>query len=277
MRMMRHLCSPTFAIVLLALLGLATPLAAQMYPGDDVTVNLNAIPGAVQPGQPYSAIHLRPPSAHHRHRKIARARVPVDTAPTDTATTETSASTDNTPPAAQTASPAKTRHHSHADETATTDTAAPATNPIPFSFGGDTSMPAPEAAPAAKVAKTEAPSARKNAATNGGGPLAKRGAILFEHNATDPTPSQLEPIKLLAGDLNSAIEAGATRIQLQAFGGAPGDKSSDARRISLKRALAIRQILIDNGVPADRIDVRAMGGVTDKGEPDRVDVYVKAS
>jgi hypothetical protein len=29
-------------------------------------------------------------------------------------------------------------------------------------------------------------------------------------------------------------------------------------------------------VPADRIDVRAMGGATDKGEPDRVDVYVRA-
>jgi hypothetical protein len=62
-----------------------------------------------------------------------------------------------------------------------------------------------------------------------------------------------------------------------AYGGAPGDKSSDARRIALKRATAIRQLLIDNGVPASRIDVRAMGGITDKGEPDRVDVYVHAS
>jgi outer membrane protein OmpA-like peptidoglycan-associated protein len=107
--------------------------------------------------------------------------------------------------------------------------------------------------------------------------LAKRGAILFEHNSTDPQPSQLDGIKLLAGDLNSALEAGATQIQLQAFGGSPGDKSSDARRISLKRALAIRQLLIDNGVPSNKIITKAMGGATDKGEPDRVDIYVRAS
>jgi outer membrane protein OmpA-like peptidoglycan-associated protein len=44
----------------------------------------------------------------------------------------------------------------------------------------------------------------------------------------------------------------------------------------LKRALSIRQVLIDDGVSADRIDVRAMGGVDDTGPTDRVDVYVKA-
>ena len=45
---------------------------------------------------------------------------------------------------------------------------------------------------------------------------------------------------------------------------------------SLKRALAIRQVLIDDGVSPDRIDVRAMGGVDDTGPTDRVDVYTKA-
>jgi flagellar motor protein MotB len=64
-------------------------------------------------------------------------------------------------------------------------------------------------------------------------------------------------------------------VELQAFGGAKGDKGSDARRLSLKRALSIRQVLIDDGVSADRIDVRAMGGTDDTGPADRVDVYVK--
>ena len=53
-------------------------------------------------------------------------------------------------------------------------------------------------------------------------------------------------------------------------------QGSDARRLSLKRALAIRQVLIDNGVPAERIDVRAMGGADYMGPADRVDVFVKA-
>ncbi|HVZ27227.1 MAG TPA: OmpA family protein, partial [Rhizomicrobium sp.] len=59
------------------------------------------------------------------------------------------------------------------------------------------------------------------------------------------------------------------------YGGEKGDKGSDARRLSLKRALAIRQVLIDDGVPSERIDVRAMGGADDGGPADRVDVFVK--
>ena len=83
-------------------------------------------------------------------------------------------------------------------------------------------------------------------------------------------------IKFLAGDLNAAMNSASARVQIQAFGGNRGDKGSDARRLSLKRALAIRQVLIDDGVPAERIDVRAMGGADDSGPADRVDVYVKA-
>jgi hypothetical protein len=40
--------------------------------------------------------------------------------------------------------------------------------------------------------------------------------------------------------------------------------------------LVIRQILIEDGVPSERIDVRAMGGIDDHGAPDRVDVFVNA-
>ena len=45
---------------------------------------------------------------------------------------------------------------------------------------------------------------------------------------------------------------------------------------ALKRALSIRQVLIDDGVSADRIDVQAAGGADDDGPADRVDVYIKA-
>jgi outer membrane protein OmpA-like peptidoglycan-associated protein len=106
--------------------------------------------------------------------------------------------------------------------------------------------------------------------------LTKRSVILFAPQAADPAQSALGAIKFLAGDLNAAMTAPASRVQIQAFGGNRGDKSSDARRLSLKRALAIRQVLIDDGVPAERIDVRAMGGADDSGPADRVDVYIKA-
>jgi outer membrane protein OmpA-like peptidoglycan-associated protein len=106
--------------------------------------------------------------------------------------------------------------------------------------------------------------------------LSKRSVILFAKDAPDPAKAALGAIKFLANDLNSAMSSPGARVELQAFGGAKGDKGSEARRLSLKRALAIRQVLIDDGVSPDRIDVRAMGGVDDTGPADRVDVFVKA-
>jgi outer membrane protein OmpA-like peptidoglycan-associated protein len=112
--------------------------------------------------------------------------------------------------------------------------------------------------------------------TTGKESLTKRSVILFAKDAPDPAKTALGALKFLAGDLNAAMVSPNARIELQAFGGVKGDKGSDARRLSLKRALSIRQVLIDDGVSADRIDVRAMGGVDDTGPTDRVDVYVKA-
>jgi len=106
--------------------------------------------------------------------------------------------------------------------------------------------------------------------------LTKRSVILFAKDAPDPAQGALGAIKFLASDLNAAMSSPNARVELQAFGGTKGDKGSDARRLSLKRALSIRQVLIDDGVAADRIDVRAMGGADDTGPADRVDVYVKA-
>jgi len=106
--------------------------------------------------------------------------------------------------------------------------------------------------------------------------LTKRSVILFAAGASDPAQSALGAIKYLAVDLNSSMHSAGSRVQLIAYGGDKGDKGSDARRLSLKRALAIRQVLIDDGVPSERIDVRAMGGADDGGPSDRVDVYVKA-
>ena len=105
--------------------------------------------------------------------------------------------------------------------------------------------------------------------------LSKRSEIVFPEGAVDPTPDTITDLRKLATDLTGALR-GATRVQLEAFGGTPGDKSSDARRLSLKRALAVRALLIESGVPAERIDVRALGGITDGGTPDRVDVFVRA-
>lgn len=126
---------------------------------------------------------------------------------------------------------------------------------------------APKPAPVPAPAKPAAP---------GSANLTKRSVILFAKDASEPAEGALGAIKFLAADLNAAMTRPASRIELQAFGGGKGDKGSDARRLSLRRALAIRQVLISDGVSADRIDVRAMGGAEDSGPADRVDVYVRA-
>lgn len=251
---------------------LAWPAAAQMYPGEDVVVNPAAMPGPqLAPGQSGYVVHK--PHRHKPHPVVAKVDAPAADTAAPTATAD--ATPPPAPPVAEEAAspPAKPAKRSRHASAAATEAS---TGGLGFSFGED-EAPAPAAN--TKTASNEPPAApekpSKADAQQAG--LAKRGAILFEHNSTDPQPSQMDGIKLLAGDLNSALEAGATQIQLQAFGGGPGDKGSEAKRISLRRALAIRQLLIDNGVPAAKIVTRAMGGATDGGEADRVDIYVRAS
>ena len=235
-------------------------------------------------GEPSGGYTVHKP--HHRkpHPIVAKVDAP---APEATATAAAAPTAEAPPPVTQDAStpapapakPAKRTHHTAAAAQAT----EASTGGLGFSFGED-EAPAPAPATPApanntRTASNEPPpeAAKPSKADVQQAGLAKRGAILFEHSSTDPQPSQMDGIKLLAGDLNSALEAGATQIQLQAFGGPVGDKGSEAKRISLRRALAIRQLLIDNGVPAAKIVTRAMGGVTDGGEADRVDIYVRAS
>jgi outer membrane protein OmpA-like peptidoglycan-associated protein len=141
------------------------------------------------------------------------------------------------------------------------------------SLGASAPAPAkPAPAKPVQTAKAEPPPAHVTAAPG----LVQHSSIQFRADQTDPAETALGAIKFLAGDLNAALGTPASRVELIAYGGARGDKGSDARRLSLKRALAIRQVLIDDGVAADRIDVQAAGGVDDTGPADRVDVFIKA-
>ena len=158
----------------------------------------------------------------------------------------------------------------------------PAEKPVRVAKAAPAPAPAPEASPfgaanLSNVFGSAAPPPKTAPAgpVTGNENLSKRSVILFAKDAPDPAKAALGAIKFLANDLNAAMSGPGARVELQAFGGTKGDKGSEARRLSLKRALAIRQVLIEDGVSADRIDVRAMGGVDDTGPADRVDVFVK--
>jgi outer membrane protein OmpA-like peptidoglycan-associated protein len=75
-------------------------------------------------------------------------------------------------------------------------------------------------------------------------------------------------------DLAARLLASNYRVRLAGFSGKAGGDTSEARRLSLARALAIRTYLVGKGVPVERVDVLAFGGAT-KGTTDRVDVLVR--
>jgi outer membrane protein OmpA-like peptidoglycan-associated protein len=142
---------------------------------------------------------------------------------------------------------------------------------IPFSFGAHDNDAAPAPSQPQQQATVAPPPSPGKAAGSG----VRNIHINFEPGQAEPSADVAAALQSLAGSLTSALQAKSGRLLLQAFAGMPGDKSSEARRLSLKRALAVRQLLIDSGVPSDRIDVRAMGGITDGGQPDRVDVMLR--
>ncbi|MGC9952873.1 MAG: OmpA family protein [Rhizomicrobium sp.] len=216
-----------------------------LYPGGQY---MRVLPPLLQPGEPSGPIHLHMPARH----RFARARSAIAAAP--------QAEAPVTPPAPRAAT------YSDFGNVAVAQPKNPAPAPA-------RSEPKP---PPQRVARVEPPPTRtatRNPETYGG---AKRNVILFAPNASDPSVSALQTVKSLAGSVSAALTDGTSRVQLMAYGGQRGDKSSDTRRLSLKRALIVRQVLIDEGVPAERIDVRAMGGTDDDGPLDRVDVFLKS-
>ena len=214
-----------------------------LYPGGQYS---RSVPQLLYPGQAGGPIRLHMPS---KHRRVASA----EPAPKPKPKPVKVAKVEPPPaPAPQQGAPA--------------DSSSPYLGSPNLSnvFGA-----APKAPPPKKLASAAPPPASEPG-------LTKRSVILFAKDAADPAEGALKSIGFLATDLNAAMTGPGSRVELQAYGGTHGDKGSDARRLSLKRALAIRQILIDDGVSPDRIDVRAMGGTDDSGPADRVDVYVRA-
>ena len=230
-----------------------------LYPGDQY---MRRVQPALEPGE--SAKDQGPIQLHMPVRRRTVRKAPA----TQTATAEQAPAVAPKPAAAQ------AKPKPQPKMAATTPPTQPVYNPGFGAFdqgaAGLNLSPAPVAPPpaATRMAKANPPPANVTAppATGGETPgLSKRSVILFAPQAADPAESALGAIKFLATDLNTAMTRSASRVELQAFGGNKGDKGSDARRLSLKRALAIRQVLINDGVSPDRIDVRAMGGSDDDG------------
>lgn len=96
----------------------------------------------------------------------------------------------------------------------------------------------------------------------------------------DGTSSELPAGAVAELDRLAAKLKGDESLRLQVMGYSSGDNStssSEARRLSLFRALAVRTHLMKQGVRSTRMDVRAMGtSAADAPAPaDRVDLVVQ--
>lgn len=95
--------------------------------------------------------------------------------------------------------------------------------------------------------------------------------LLFPPGAATLTAEAISSLN----DLAAPLKASKLRVQLAAYTGRPGNNSSDARRLSLKRALAVREYLTSKGVAKGSVNVVALGGAPN-GKTDRVDVMVRS-
>ena len=93
--------------------------------------------------------------------------------------------------------------------------------------------------------------------------------IEFDGDSADLPGGADNDLRAIADRL---LQDEALRAQVKAYAGGSSGSASAARRLSLSRALAVRSVLIEQGVRSTRIDVRALGDRNEGGPPERVDV-----
>jgi outer membrane protein OmpA-like peptidoglycan-associated protein len=137
----------------------------------------------------------------------------------------------------------------------------------------------PPPPPVAKIASQPAPPAPKQTASlppsgqRAGSALAAGQQFRLSFGAGSAAVQNASGTQL--DDIAKSLKGNdALRLQLLAFSGGGAQTPSQARRLSLSRALAVRSHLIKQGVRSTRIDVRALGNKSEGGPPDRVDVIV---
>jgi outer membrane protein OmpA-like peptidoglycan-associated protein len=95
--------------------------------------------------------------------------------------------------------------------------------------------------------------------------------ILFDRGSGNIAANVVTTLDRLSAVLTANPDV---RISLTAFADNADSTPRDARRLSLTRALAVKEYLASKGVAESRMDVHAEGANTTSGYTDRVDVKV---
>lgn len=99
-------------------------------------------------------------------------------------------------------------------------------------------------------------------------------SLMFDGNESDVTQDMKQQLDAILQRLKGNK---SMRVQLHAFATGQDGNPSSARRISLARALSVREYLVDQGgLRPTRMDVRALGDQTQQQPVDRIDfVFVQ--
>ncbi|NDF13083.1 MAG: lysophospholipase, partial [Proteobacteria bacterium] len=132
-----------------------------------------------------------------------------------------------------------------------------------------TAVPAAPVAPLASVAPATAPTTAVALPAN------VMAMVNFAKEQVELTTAEQQQfattIEMMKKDENR-------RINIISYATSADAQNSTARRISLKRALAVRKYLIGQGIDTVRINVQAMGNAAAAGtQADRVDVLLVAN
>lgn len=277
--------------------GPAAPYAAPSYaPGASVGQGRLAMPGArapvsrfFGPGGPGSpAAALEPP------KPAAKPKARVAEAPKPKAAPKPKPQPKAVAAAKPKPAPAPKRAPTEKVESAMAPKPPPAEPPkAPSAPSGQTSIAPPPAPPEAKapppppppasvptVAAPVPPKAKEEPKAQASLPPAGAPAagdvalrIAFPNDDSKLPANAQKGLKDLAAKMKADE---GLRLQLLAYAGGSDLSSSKARRLSLSRALAVRSYLIEDGVRATRIDVRALGDKTAEQPMNRVDVNLVA-
>ena len=287
-------------------LAVATPLHAQTssyQPAtDNVSINWNALNNAGQvrsvvstqgyasapvsqsglliPGtrMPRSTLHVAPPAGSSSVQlskpgtKKAAPKPAMAKAPAPAPTPKVAAAPAPKPATPAPSAPKKLAEKKPAALALTTSASAPPPpSPTTISASAPPPPPMPATAEAPKAPAISAAPATTEQASTASATSSDDGAVqvIFNGGDTKLSADGQAAVDRVLGELE---KSDGVRVQLMAYAVGDDLTASQARRISLSRALSVRSYLIEKGVRSSRIDVRALG---DKGEGDpknRVDV-----
>lgn len=225
----------------------------------------------VAPAAPKLAAEPPPPKT--------KKRMPVETEPLTKESGETAAPPEPPPPppapgeSTGTSPAAGATAEKSAEDTKKKAGAAMAPPPGDMAAAtGDIPPPPPPPAEGESGAGPAAPPAQVAAiAPDRAVPDGKATPVSFSAGSATLADAAKETLGSVAKTMSGDTEL---RLQIVAYATGDDDNASQARRLSLSRALAVRSYLIDQGIRSTRMDVRALGNKFDAGPGDRVDLIV---